>query len=144
VPGKTTRKDGSEIFIVEPEYVEWDSTEEAYPFVFLSYDSWSVDVTVYPPEGYVADHDNLTESTPEYKAVQFMITEVGSVPDDTDVDMTLTDPKGKKQKHVSKVGIKLSKKLAKEKGVDQWGKKTDRKKTDQNILCTWFGLFCPE
>ena len=33
-PAKTTRLTGSELLIIEPEYVVWDDTAQLYPFVF--------------------------------------------------------------------------------------------------------------
>ncbi len=36
VPGKTTRLTGSELLIIEPEFVVWDATEQLYPFVLDS------------------------------------------------------------------------------------------------------------
>lgn len=136
VAAKRTKYTGSEIEIVEPEYIIWNSTEEAYPYIMESQDSWGVEVSITPPEGYVADYDNLTETTPEYKAVQFTVSEVGSVPDGTDVEMMLTDHKGKKQKHKSKTGIKLSRALAKAKGikVDNYGVLTAQKRARGRAL----------
>ena len=41
-PGKSTRVIGSEIIIVQPEYVEWTSAEELYPFAFETAETWAV------------------------------------------------------------------------------------------------------
>ena len=51
VPGKTSRRTGSELLVIEPEYVEWSGTEELYPFVFESLGDWQVTSSVTPPEG---------------------------------------------------------------------------------------------
>jgi hypothetical protein len=123
VPAKYTRKTGSELLIIEPEYVEWDGTEELYPFVFESVGDWGVTTSVAPPEGFVADNESLSEEvTSEVEAVQFVIKDIGSEWVDTQVEHDL-DHKGKKEKVKSKIGVKLSKELAKQKGLDIYGKK---------------------
>jgi hypothetical protein len=86
VPGKTSRQTGSELLIIEPEYILWDGTVQPYPFVFESVGDWGVTATVAPPDGFVADYDQLSEQVNnELEAVQFTITEVGSdlVPTET-------------------------------------------------------------
>ena len=128
VPATTTSKAGSEILIIEPEYIEWDSTEEAYPFLFESKDSWGVDVALRPPEGYASDYRELTEQTPAYKAVQFTLTEKGSVPGPVGVEMGLKDPKGQKHAHKSQVGVRIAKGLREKKGVDEFGKPLKKEK----------------
>ena len=123
VSGKSKKETGSELWIIEPEYVEWDGTEELYPFIFESVGDWSVTTSVSPPEGFVADHNSLAEDVnTELEAVQFTITDVGSEWKPTEVTYDLKH-KGKKKKIKSKIGVKLSKKLAKEKGVDIYGNK---------------------
>jgi hypothetical protein len=128
VPGKYTKRTGSELWIIEPEYVEWDGEEEYYPFIFESVGDWEVATSVMPPEGFVADHDSLAEEvTSEIEAVQFKITDIGSDWVATEV-MHEIKHKGKKEKIKSKVGVKLSKKLAKEKGLDAYGRKMGKSK----------------
>jgi hypothetical protein len=123
VPAKYTKKKGSELLIIEPEYVEWDGTEELYPFVFDSLGDWTITTSVSPPEGFVADNSTLTEEVnTELKAVQFVITDIGSKWVDTECTHEITH-KGKKEKIKSKIGVKLSKKLAKKKGLNRFGKK---------------------
>ncbi|MEA3248750.1 MAG: hypothetical protein U9Q03_00130, partial [Patescibacteria group bacterium] len=79
VPAKTTKKDGSVLYIIEPEYIEWDDTQELYPFVFDSEGDWGVTVTVEPPEGFIADYSELTtDVNTDYKALQFTLTDIGS------------------------------------------------------------------
>lgn len=78
-PGKTTRLTGSELLIIEPEYVIWDDTIQEYPFVFETIGDWGVATSVTPPEGFVADYDSLSVDVDNtIEAVQFVITEVGS------------------------------------------------------------------
>ena len=91
LPGKTRRLTGSELLIIEPEFVVWDDTEQAYPFVFETVGDWGVTTAVAPPEGFVADNDSLSADVDsEIEAVQFVITEVGSelVPTDTTFQVT--------------------------------------------------------
>lgn len=130
-PGKVTKRTGSELLIIEPEYVEWDGTEELYPFVFESVGDWEVTTSVAPPEGFVADSTALAEDVnAEVEAVQFKITDVGSEWVATGV-LHEVRHKGKTEKIRSKVDVKLSKKLAKKKGLTRYGKllkEKDRKK----------------
>jgi Putative metal-binding motif len=127
-PAKYTKRKGSELLIIEPEYVEWDGTVEYYPFVFESIGDWDVATAVSPPEGFVADNDILSEDVnTEREAVQFTITDVGSKWTDTEVTYNLKH-KSKKHKIKSKIGVKLSKKLAKKKGLDIYGKKIKKNK----------------
>jgi hypothetical protein len=119
VSGKYHKKTGSELLIIEPEYIEWDSTQELYPFIFDSLGEWNVTTVVFPPEGFVADYNNLTEEVySEYEAIQFTITDVGSEWVDTLVEHEVKH-KGKKEKIKSKIGVK------KKKG---WNKDVDKEK----------------
>jgi hypothetical protein len=128
VPAKYKKKTGSELLIIEPEYVEWDGTEELYPFIFDSVGDWTITTSVSPPEGFVADTESLTEEVnTELEALQFTITDIGSEWVDTEVTHDL-EHKGKKEKVKSKIGCKLSKKLAKEKGLTRFGKEKKEKK----------------
>jgi len=121
VAGKTTRLKGSELLITEPEFVVWDSDQEPYPFVFESVGEWSVETAVAPPKGFVADNDALdADVANELEAVQFTITDVGARWDETEVRFKIKHKK-KTHKIKSKVGVKLSKKLAKAKGFGQYG-----------------------
>jgi hypothetical protein len=77
ITGKSRVIKGSELLIVEPEYIEWDGTQELYPFIFESLDNWEVTVDVTPPEGFEPDYPELAEDvTNEIEAVQFTITDV--------------------------------------------------------------------
>jgi hypothetical protein len=127
VPAKYTKKKGSELLIIEPEYVEWDGTEELYPFIFESLGDWTVSTSVSPPAGFIADNNSLTEEVnTELEALQFTITDIGSKWVDTKCTHEIRH-KGKKEKVKTKIGVKLSKKLAKEKGLDIFGKKIKKK-----------------
>lgn len=118
VSAKYTKKEGSLLLIIEPEYIIWDGTEELYPFVFDSIGDWEITATVAPPEGFVADYDALTEEiTSEVEAVQFTITDIGSDWVPTEMEYEIKH-KGKKEKIKTKIGVAMSKELAKKKGLD--------------------------
>ena len=117
-PGKTTRRTGSELLIIEPEYVIWDGTEQPYPFVFETIGDWSVTASVAPPEGFVSDYDSLSaEVYNEIEAVQFIITEVGSdlVPTGTTFDVT---HQGRREIIHSQVDIFLTAEYARSRGFN--------------------------
>jgi hypothetical protein len=117
-PGKTTRLTGSELLIIEPEYVLWDDTEQLYPFVFETVGDWGVTVSVEPPGGFVSDYDSLSENVDnEVEAVQFLITEVGSelVPTGTTFKVV---HKGRSRVVFSNVGILLTPEYARSRGFD--------------------------
>jgi hypothetical protein len=79
LPGKFARLTGSELVIVEPEYVVWDEEEQLYPFGLEAVGDWEVSASVDPPEGFVPDYDSLaTDIEDDIDALQFTITEVGS------------------------------------------------------------------
>jgi len=125
VTGKTRRLTGTELLITQPEYVEWDSTEEYYPFVFESEGDWGVTTTIEPPEGFVADEDSLSATVDdELEAVQFTVTDIGSKWVETDVTYDIVHKK-KKIKIKDKIGIKLEKKLAKKKNLGIYGDTAD-------------------
>ncbi|MEE9129094.1 MAG: hypothetical protein V3T84_03680 [Phycisphaerales bacterium] len=117
-PGKTTRLTGSELLIIEPEYVLWDETEQLYAFVLESVGDWGVTVSVTPPEGFVADFNELSEAVNnDLQAVQFTITEVGSdlVPTQTTFHV---QHNGLWDTIHSKVGIQLTPEYAQSRGFD--------------------------
>ncbi len=117
-PGRCWFLTGSELLIVEPEYVIWDDVEQPYPFVLDALGDWVVTVSVEPPEGFVADHDELTEDVEStLEAVQFTITEVGSdlVPTRTSFDVLHN---GRRIKIDSNVGIFLTPDYAVSRGFD--------------------------
>ena len=117
VPGKTTRREGSVLYIVEPEFIEWDGTEEPYPFVLLTEGDWTVTTTVTPPEGFVADHESLTEEVnTAYRAVQFTLTDVGSDWVPTWVSHRVRH-KGRVEVIRSAIGVRMAPGLARAKGI---------------------------
>jgi hypothetical protein len=122
VPAKYSRFEGSELLVIEPEYVEWSDNTELYPFVFDSLGDWTVTTSVTPPEGFVADKDTLSaEVNNEVAAVQFTVTDIGSKWVGTKVKHKIKH-KGQKEKvFVNEVGVKLSPKLATKKGLDIYG-----------------------
>ncbi|MBW1775257.1 MAG: hypothetical protein JRJ82_20580 [Deltaproteobacteria bacterium] len=121
VAGKTKRYKGSDLLITEPEFVLWDSEQEQYPFVFESVGDWDVITSVAPPEGFTTDYKDLdAEVNNELEAVQFTITDVGSQWKETEVKYKIKH-KGKTKTIKSKIGVKLSKKLQKKKGLGPYG-----------------------
>ena len=102
--------------------MEWDSTVETYPFVFETIGDWEVETTVEPPEGFEAAHKSLDAQVVvnEIEAVQFTITDVGSSWVETGVKYKIRHKK-KTTTIESKIGIKMSKKLAKEKKKTIYG-----------------------
>jgi hypothetical protein len=123
VPAKYRKLTGSDLLIIEPEYVEWSDRSEPYPFVFESIGEWSVMTSVTPPEGFVADPPRLsTDVISELKALQFTIVDIGSKWVPTKVKYTI---KHKKKVHTieSSVGVKLTPELAKSKGLTVYGQK---------------------
>jgi len=121
VPGKTTVQKGSLLLITEPEYVEWDSPQELYPFVFETIGDWGVSTAIAPPEGFVTDYSFLSVQVKDTTgAVQFTVKDIGSRWVDTGVTFTVTHKKKTKELK-DKVGIKLAKKLADKKGLSIYG-----------------------
>jgi hypothetical protein len=121
LPAKYQVLTGSELLVIEPEYVEWSSTTELYPFVFQSIGDWGVTTAVTPPKGFVADYPALsTQVNTEIKAVQFTVTDVGSDWVSTKVKYKIQH-KGKEKIIDSTVGIKLSPELAKIKKKSIYG-----------------------
>jgi hypothetical protein len=113
LPAKSMRRTGSELLIIEPEFVVWDGTTQLYPFLFESVGAWEVTAGVTPPEGFVSDYDSLVATVDgELGAVQFSITETGSdlMPTET---MFEVKHNGHSEMIPSKVDIKLTRGYAK-------------------------------
>jgi hypothetical protein len=120
-PAKSRLYTGSELWVIEPEYVEWSGAKELYPIILESVGDWTVTVGVAPPEGFVADTSSITERVnTTLEAVQFTITDVGSKWVPTKLKYKIKH-KGKTIDASSEVGVKLSPKLAKAKGLPVWG-----------------------
>jgi len=121
VPAKYTKLTGSELLIIEPEYILWDSSQESYPFVFQSVGDWGVTTSVSPPDGFVADYKSLsTDVQDTLKALQFSVTDVGSKWVPTGVTYNIKH-KGKTTTLKSKIGVELTPAMAKLKGVGIYG-----------------------
>ncbi len=123
VPGKTTTRTGSLLYIIEPEYVEWSQTQELYPFVFdAPSGDWGITVTVTPPEGFTADYPELsTDVNEDYKALQFTLTDVGSCwTCGTGVELTIRH-KGRTEHIRHAIPTPLSREFARKKGLDTEG-----------------------
>jgi len=121
VPGKTARSKISDLMITGPEYIEWDSKQETYPFILAPGRYGIVTTSIYPPKGFKANYKSQTiKVLDEMKAILFRITDVGSRWEETKVKYKI-NYKNKTEEIVSSIGIKLSKKLAKKKGVGPYG-----------------------
>jgi hypothetical protein len=132
VPAKSRKLTGSELLIIEPEYVEWSDQSELYPIVFESIGDWSVTTSVEPPEGFVADQDSLaTEVNTDLKAVQFTLTDVGTEWKATKLKHKVKH-KGKVKTIESEIGIMLTPELAKKKGVCIYGEDSPEKCKDED------------
>jgi parallel beta-helix repeat protein len=142
LPAKYTKKIGSVILIIEPEFVEWNGTSALYPFVFDSIGDWNITTSVEPPEGFVSDYYNLSEEViTEVEAVQFNITDVGSEWVDTLVTHDLKH-KDKKYKIKTKIGVKKSKDLEKKHAAEEAEKDKAKDKGTSGgiiqIVSMWF------
>ena len=132
VPAKYKKLKGSELLIIEPEYVEWSGESELYPFIFESVGTWSVTTAVSPPEGFEADHESLSaEVNSEIQVLQFTITDIGSEWVPTKVKHKIKH-KGKRKVLGSEIGVKLSPELAKKKGLGLYGKEIGKKQKDKS------------
>jgi len=109
IPGKYIKKTGSELLVIEPEFVEWTSAQELYPFVFRSIGDWSITTTIDPPKGFVTDYQDLVaEVNSDTKAVQFTVTDVGSDWVDTKVEFKIKHNKNTEIVK-DKIGVKKGK-----------------------------------
>ena len=119
--GQITVLTGTLLEITEPMFVEWDGTQELYPFIFETVGDWQVTTAISPPPGFVANTPSLTTLVnTALKAAQFTITDVGSSWVPTTVTYTIVHKK--KTKTVkNKIGVKLTKRLAQMKGLTVWG-----------------------
>jgi len=120
-PASWKKRSGSVLLIVQPDYIEWDGTEALYPIIFDSVGDWTVTTSVAPPEGFVADQEILSADViNEVEAVQFTITDIGSDWVSTGITYEVKH-KNKTEKIKSKIGVKLSKELAKKKNMTVYG-----------------------
>jgi hypothetical protein len=120
---KYTQQTGSNLLIIEPEHVEWDGEQEQYPFAFQGEGDWTVETSVTPPEGFVTDYSSLSADVKtSLKSIQFTLTDIGSKWKDTQVKHRIKH-KGKWKTINTKIGVKLSEKLAKKRGLTVFGEK---------------------
>jgi hypothetical protein len=129
LPGKTRRRIGSDLLLVEPEFVEWTGAQELYSFIFESQGDWDATTTVLPPEGFLVDFDSLAEEVlSETEAIQFTITDIGSEWLPTEVRQRVKH-RGHQEVILSRIGVKLSPRLAAQKGLDVHVRKLGRGKS---------------
>src|SRR6185295_2328264 len=87
VPGTQTEFFGSYLNLVQPEYMEWTSDQQQYPFVMVAEGAWDVSTNIAPAPGLQADTTSAEAIvTDQTSAVQFMLTDVAS--DGTDTGVT--------------------------------------------------------
>jgi hypothetical protein len=121
LPGKARVFSGSQLLVVEPEYVEWDGGQAEYPFVFETADTWEVTTFLNPPPGFEVDRDSITEQVVnEVKVIRFVVSGDGKEWKETKVKYKVKHNK-KLQTVNDKIGIKLSKKFAAAKGLGVYG-----------------------
>ena len=109
LPLKGTTVYGSELSVYEPEYIVWEEgqAQEDFPFISVSDQTWSIDTSLYPPEGY--EPDATTKSTFVEGATEttvLEVTEVGSVMDFTRIEHDIREFKNGKV--VQRVQLKHS------------------------------------
>jgi len=103
VPAKYFEDYGSYLAIIEPEYMDWTSNVEQYPFVLEAIEGWDIVTAIVPPEGFVPDADALSATVADtVSAIQFTLTDVGSDWTQTQVTHTVKH-KGKTITHKSQV-----------------------------------------
>ena len=76
---ETTIFNGSQLEVLEPEFIDWTgSTEVYYPFVFTSNETWEVNVELYVDEGLevVTNNPVVTLIENESKIIQFRVKEI--------------------------------------------------------------------
>jgi len=121
LPGKTTGFAGSQLLVTEPEYVEWDSEQQVYPFVFETADAWEVTTSLSPPAGFKVDKKSISEIiSDQVKVVEFVVSGDGKEWKETKVKHKVKH-KNKVSTVDGEIGIKLSKKFAKAKGLGIYG-----------------------
>jgi hypothetical protein len=107
---------GTHLVIVSPDYVDWTSTVERYPFVIEAEGTWDVTTAITTPEGFVADASELSASiTDDSGGLQFTLTDVGSSWTGVSVTHNIVH-KGKKIKHTRSVKM-FDKKKPKDKAA---------------------------
>ena len=121
-PATVTVQTGSLLIITEPAYVEWDSAQELYPFIYETQGQWTVTTTITPPDGFVADKNTITAVVQDaVKAVQFTLTDLGSAWVPTKVTHKVIH-KGKPDVLINdSIGMQLSQRLAQAKGLNRSG-----------------------
>ena len=120
---KYSQQTGSDLLIIEPEHVEWDGAQEQYPFVFQSEGDWTVETSVARRRDLLTDYSSLSaDVNTNLKSVQFTLTDIGSKWTDTKIKHRVKH-KGKWKTISTKIGVKLSERLAKKKGLTIFGEK---------------------
>jgi hypothetical protein len=121
-PATITVVTGSLLRISQPEYIEWDGTQELYPFIFETVGDWTVTTSVNPPQGFVADTNSLTTVVNDtLKAAQFTITDRGSDWVPTRVTHRLQHRGQPTQVIINQIEVRMSARWAQAKGLTRFG-----------------------
>jgi hypothetical protein len=125
-PARGTVREGSRLLVIEPEWIEWTGDEERYPFIFESLGQWSVSTYVMPPEGFEVDRDSRSvDVSTETKALQFIVRDVDSGWVHSEVRHAIVH--GARHEVIrSRIGVRLSRDLARAEGVDRFGRPLKR------------------
>jgi hypothetical protein len=91
VPGRDIEEFGTYLAIVQPEFMDWTSPEEQYPFVLIAEGDWGLETSMTPPEGFVADQPVLsTQVADAVSALQFTLKDIGSDWTETGITHVIT------------------------------------------------------
>ncbi|MBW2995055.1 hypothetical protein KY312_01780 [Candidatus Woesearchaeota archaeon] len=105
VPTVSKKFQGSQLEVLEPEVIDWTGVDAVtYPFVFITNETWEVDVTLYVPEGLeiVSQNPIQTIVANEPKIVQFQVAETTEGAGETGAAVLLNlGHAGKEQQDVS-------------------------------------------
>jgi len=127
VPGRDIEEFGTYLAIVEPEYMDWTSPEEQYPFVLIAEGDWGLTTSIAPPEGFVADVPELATAVSDaVTALQFTLTDVGSDWSKTGITHVITH---KGETRIRTSGIPMFNRQPNAGGDSQKDSQTDRADT---------------
>ena len=126
-PGQSTILTGSELRLIHPLYIGWDSPQESYPFIFESVGAWSIKTTIDVPTGFVSDSTtSQIEVDSSLTGALFTVTSGEGEWVNTSVTQQVTHNRTR-ETVTSKIGVRLSKELAHQLGISRWGQPDDEK-----------------
>ena len=120
-PASWKKRSGSVLLIVQPDYIEWDGTEALYPIIFDSVGDWTVTTSVARRRVCCRTRKYCRPmSSTRSRPCSSRITDIGSDWVSTGITYEVKH-KNKTEKIKSKIGVKLSKELAKKKNMTVYG-----------------------